>query len=124
MVAIMTPEPQSRARLLHAASVAMRLGIEPVAGIVARILLERHLKRLCASHDCKPERKYTGTEQYIDRLYNKKYMSKPTYKELKFALKICNRCAHGDPEAWHEVEAAVDSISAFLTSHPLPPAIG
>ncbi len=51
-------------------------------------------------------------------------ITKPMHRELKHALRVCNRCAHGDPVAWHEVEAAVGSISAFLTSHPLPPAIG
>ncbi len=124
MVAVITPEPQSRARLLHAASVALRLGIEPVAGIVARILLERHLKRLCRSHDCTPEKKHAGIETFLGRLYNKRHMSKPTHRELKGALKVSNRCAHGEPVAWHEVEAAVSSIETFITSYPLPPAMG
>ncbi len=124
MVAIITPEPQSRARLLHAAAVAMRLGVEPVAGIVARILLERHLKRLCASNDCTPEKKHAGIECFLGRLYNKGHVSKPTHRELKGALQVCNRCAHGEAVAWHEVEAAVSAIETFLRSHPLPPAAG
>ena len=122
MVAMIAPNPMTRDRLLHAAAVAMRLGVEPVAGMITRILLERHVHRLCVQFECLPERRFPTLEQCMGRLYNKRHMSKPTHREMKGALKVCNRCAHGEPVAWHEVKAAVSSIEGFLMTHPLPAA--
>ena len=121
MVATLKPERTSHAALLASAHVALNHGLWIAAGVLSRVALESHLKYLCKSHRCEPEKHRATARDYLGRLYNQHHVTKAWHSAIKTAIKTGDNCAHNEPVTWLEIQYALNTAQEFYRTNELAP---
>ncbi len=121
MVATLKAERTSHAALLASAHTALNHGLWIAAGVLSRVALESHLKYLCKSHRCEPEKRRATARDFLGRLYNQHHVTKAWQRALKTALKTGDNCAHNEPVTWQEIQYAISTAGEFIETNELAP---
>jgi len=112
------PEPRDERLLLADAETALRHGLVVAAGVMTRAALEGHLRKLYLVYVRIEIPKRYGIKEMAGQLCHRRVIDKPTQKGLKWAARIGNRCAHNAAVGSFEIFEMVDTVNAFLASHP------
>jgi hypothetical protein len=86
------------------------------AGVIARAVLEERLRRLCAAHECSPDRDRPTISDYNTALYKCNTYDKITYKHVDSLAAIGNDASHNKPDLQPtDVRRLLDGLHTFLT---------
>lgn len=106
---------------LEQANHLLERGYIIAAGAIARAVLETHLRKWCEREGCSPVKDRPTIEDYKSALYAKSHLDKTGMKMVETLATIGNDAAHAKEGLKPErVEWLVETLNAFLASHPLP----
>ena len=111
---------KSNVELLQSARAVMRQGHVLAAGCLGRSCLELHLRRLATWYGCEPRNGKAGIWLYCERLLDKGIIDKTARREIKQAVRVGNRCAHGEAVHWADVCTMLDSVLGLLSRYWIP----
>ena len=118
MIRITEPHfAKSNVELLQSARAVMRQGHVLAAGCLGRSCLEVHLRRLSTWHGCEPRNGRAGVWLYTERLHDRGIIDKVARREIKAAIKVGNRCAHGEAVHWSDVASMLDVVLGLLNRY-------
>ncbi len=108
------------ADLLEQADHLFERGYTLAAGVLARAVLEEHLRKWCDRAACAPKKKRPTIEHYKQALYAGQHINKLTMKNVDDIAAIGNAAAHRDPEPNKaDVERLLRGVREFLERHPI-----
>jgi hypothetical protein len=106
--------------LIEQAEELQSAGYSLAAAVIARAVLEEHLRNLCQFHSCLPAAARPTIETYKNELRIKTVLDKIAVKTVDHMAAIGNAAAHNtpdfDPTA---VRLLLAELTAFLAKHPL-----
>ena len=83
------------------------------AGVVAGVVLERHLKEVCDAHDVKIRKRRPQIADLNDALKNEGVIETPQWRSIQFLGDLRNACAHDNTPA--PTSEQVDDLLAGVT---------
>jgi len=95
---------------LEAAQELLKKGHIRAAGAVAGVVLERHLKEVCSSHQIKSRRKNPSISDYNDLLKSKKIIPVPDWRRIQRMGDLRNMCSHSKDRA-----PTIDEIDELIS---------
>lgn len=81
---------------LEAAKELLKHGFLRPAGVVAGVVLEKHLAQVADSHNCKTRKKKPAISDFNDLLKNNNVLDVPLWRNIQRLGDIRNLCAHGN----------------------------
>lgn len=85
------------------------------SGVIGRAILEERVRRLCAIHDCLPERDRPTLSDFNTALYKKTAYDKITFKHVDSLGAVGNEAAHNKADLKKEdVRRMLDGVHDFL----------
>lgn len=81
---------------LEAAKELLKHGFLRPAGVVAGVVLEKHLAQVADSHSCKTRKKKPTINDFNDLLKNNNVLDVPLWRNIQRLGDIRNLCAHGN----------------------------
>ncbi len=98
---------------LEAATELAKKGFLRASGVLAGVVLERHLADLCNKHNCKTRKKNPTINDYNELLKSASVIDIPTWRQIQRFGDIRNYCGHNkerDPTK-AEVQELIDGVS-------------
>ena len=86
------------ADLLEQADTLFESGYHIASGVIARAVLEEHLRNLCETMNCTPEKKRPTINDYNQALYRAEHYSKVKLKHIDSLAAIGNDAAHNNQD--------------------------
>ncbi len=104
--------------LLEQAEYLHKKGFLLAAGVLARAVLEEHLRHWCAHVDCTPEKPRPTINDYNTALYKDQHLDKITMKHVEALAAIGNDAAHNKPDLpTDDVTRLLRDLREFLVKH-------
>ena len=90
------------------------------AGVLARAVLEEHLRNMCDLNGCLPQGRPTIND-LNQALYKGQHLDKIAMKQVDAMTAVGNHCAHNlqPPLEAPDVEKLLQDVATFLAQHPL-----
>ncbi len=103
---------------LEAAKELLKNGYLRAAGVVAGVVLEKHLAQVVDSHNCKTRKKKPTISDFNDLLKNNSVLDVPAWRQIQRFSDIRNLCAHNssrEPTS-DEVDDLINGIDKIIHS--------
>ena len=83
---------------LEASTELQKAGHLRAAGVVAGVVIERHIKQVAAHHNFKSRRKKPTLAEFNDYLKKEAVIQQPMWRFVQHMGDLRNKCAHPDDE--------------------------
>ncbi|MEH2463636.1 DUF262 domain-containing protein [Nostoc sp.] len=107
--------------LLFEAKALFRAGYFPASGAIAGVILERHLKALCASQNPPIPTRGDTINPLNDVLKAAQIYDQTQHRRIQVMGDIRNRCSHSvsNPPSKEEAWELIENVNTFLHSYPV-----
>jgi HEPN domain-containing protein len=103
---------------IDSASELLKKKFYRASGVIAGVVLEKHLKSICIKHGIKITKKNIGLSELTQLLYESKIYELETHREMELYTELRNLCSHKknrEPNA-EDVQKLISGVNSVIKS--------